>query len=79
MRNTSTLPVASTPLHDELILEADATLRTALVRLEEVRAQGGGPQSVRGARRETIALVVEAQELLYRAERAALGVHGASR
>lgn len=77
MSSAPTLPVAFAPLHDELVLEARITLRDALVRLEELRAHGGGPQSVDAARREALALVAEAQDLLHRAELAAVGVHGA--
>lgn len=76
MSTAPTLPVAFAPLHDELMLEAGITLRDALARLEDVRAHRGGPPSVEVARREAIALVAEAQELLHRAELAAVGVHG---
>jgi hypothetical protein len=77
MSHAPTLPVAFAPLHDELVFEARITLRDALVRLEELRAHGAGPESVDAARREALALVTEAQELLHRAELAAVGVHGA--
>jgi hypothetical protein len=76
MSSAPTLPVAFAPLHDELVLEARITLRDALVRLEEARAQGGGARGADAARREALALVAEAQELLQRAELTAVGVHG---
>lgn len=79
MGSTSILPEAFAPLHDELVLEAGITLRDALVRLEEARAQGGGPQEVDVVRREALALVTDAQELVRRAELAAVGVHGTPR
>lgn len=76
MLTAPTMPVAFAPLHDELILEAGITLRGALARLEQARAQRDDPERVDAARRETLALVAEAQELLHRAELAAVGVHG---
>ena len=79
MSTASTLPIAFAPLHDELVLEASIALRDALDRLETVRGQRGDPQSVENARRAALGLVVEAQELLHRAELAAVGVHGGSR
>lgn len=78
MSTTPTLPIAFAPLHDELILEAGITLRDALDRLDAARVQGGGLQGVDDVRREALALVVAAQELLQRAEMAAVGVHGGS-
>ena len=77
MSSAPTLPAAFAPLHDELVFEARITLRDALVRLEVARAHGSGPQSVDAARREALALVAEAQDLLHRADMAAVGVHGA--
>ncbi len=79
MRSTPSLPVAFAPLHDELVLEAGITLRDALVRLEEARTRAGGPRDVNSARRKALALVADAQELLHRAELAAVDVHGAPR
>ena len=79
MRSTPTLPEAFAPLHDELVLEARITLRDALVRLEEAHAQGSVPHDVDVARCEALALVADAQELLQRAELAAVGVHGTPR
>ena len=79
MRRTSTLPAVPAPLHDELVLEAGITLRDALARIEEARTRGGGPHDVEDARREALALVTEAQDLLRRAAPAAVGVVGARR
>lgn len=76
MPSAPTLPVAFAPLHDELVLEAGIALRDALVRLNDARALRGGPDDVEAARHDALVLVAEAQELLHRAELAAVGVHG---
>lgn len=79
MRSTSPLAVVSAPLHDELVLEAGIALRDAIARIEGVRANEGGPHDVHGARREALALVADAQQLLHRAELAAADVDGTPR
>ncbi len=75
MRSATSVPTAFAPLHDELVLEAGITLRTALARLEQARERHEQPGRLDAARRESIELIEAAGELLRRADYAAVGVH----
>ena len=65
-------------LHDELLLEAAITLRSALEEIEEARGrQVDGEVATR--RHAAIELTAATLEILQRAELAAVGVHESTR
>lgn len=77
MTSATHLPRAFAPLHDELVLEAGITVRTALARLEQARDHRQQPDRSEAARHESIELIDAAGQLLRRAEYAAVGIHQA--
>lgn len=74
MSNATTMPASFAPLHDELVLEAAITLRTALTHLEQARDHRQ-PQRRTAARHNSIELIDTAGQLLRRAEHATPDVH----
>lgn len=77
MTSATDVPQAFAPLHDELVLEAGITLRTALARLEQARDHHQQRERSQAARHESIELIELASRLVRRAEYAAVGVHQA--